>query len=177
MEKIIDLCDKLTNFFGAIAGILMLFSVLLIIGEIIVRTFLNSTLYITEEYTGYLMAAVTFLGLAYTLKERGHIRLVFLHTILSGRSRVVLDIYGFLVGTILFAIITGCTMHFFWDSVVTGTRSMQISSTYLAIPQSVLPLGSIIMTLQFAAEFFRSILLLRTGAEVEHELESSSLGR
>ena len=177
MEKFVRLCDRLSQICGIIAGIAMLVSLALILIEIVIRSLFSATLYITEEYTGYLMVLVTFLALAYTLKERGHIRLVFLHTVLKGKAKIALDIYAFAVGLVLCAIITVTTTNFFWDSVVSHSRSMQISETYLAIPQFFMPFGSMVLTLQFAAELGRSILKLRSGSEEEHEIESSALGR
>jgi hypothetical protein len=55
---------------------------------------------------------------------------------------------------------------------------MQISQTYLAIPQAFLPLGALIFTLQFVGEFLRSILMLRgdtTGIVLREDL--GDLGR
>jgi TRAP-type C4-dicarboxylate transport system permease small subunit len=178
MEKFVRVIDRITHAFGIIAGIMMLIGVALVLSEIIVRALFDSTLYITEEYTAYLMVAITFFGLAFTLKEKGHIRMVFLHKFVKGgKARILLDLYSFTIGLTVFAVITGTTADFFWDSVVSGTRSMQISRTYLAIPQSAMPLGSLLITLQFAAEIVRSVMKLRTGEIDEEETESKALGR
>ena len=64
---------------------------------------------------------------------------------------------------------------YFWDSVVTNSRSMQISQTYVAIPQFFMPFGTLVMTLQFAAEVMRSVLLLRSGRVGDVEAESTLL--
>jgi TRAP-type C4-dicarboxylate transport system permease small subunit len=178
MEKVAQVIDQLSAFFGRMSGILMIFGVVLIIAEIVVRVVFGSTLYITEEYTAYLMVSVTFLGLAYTLKEKGHIRMVFLHKLIKGgKGRTFLDLYSFLVGFIVFVLITFTTFNYFWDSVISGTRSMQISKTYLAIPQFAMPLGSLLITLQFASEFIKSVIRLRGGEMDIEEAESQTLGR
>jgi len=177
MERIVGKLDRISEIFGRIAGYLMLIGVTLVLTEVIIRAFFDKTLYITEEYTGYLMVAITFLGLAYTLKEKGHIRMVFLQKALKGKARIFLDIYAFTIGLVIFAIITRTTGSFFWDSVISQSRSMQISETYLAIPQFVMPLGSFLVTLQFIAELLRSIIKLRSGVIEEEEVESEALGR
>ncbi|MDK2823390.1 MAG: TRAP-type transport system small permease protein [Clostridia bacterium] len=176
MEKIIRFCERVSQGSGILAGVMMLIGLSLVLIEIVIRTLFDKTLYITEEYTGYLMVAITFMGLAYTLKEKGHIRMVFLHKILKGKARIILDIYSFTIGFIFFAIVTFTTTNFFWDSVVSQSRSMQISETYLAIPQFFMPLGSFIITLQFAAELIRAIIQLRMGTVKEQEIESKALG-
>lgn len=177
MEKIVRLFDRISEVFGMIAGVMMLSGLTLVIAEIVARALFDKTLYITEEYTGYLMVAITFLGLASTLKNKGHIRMVFLHKLVTGKARILLDIYAFTIGLVIFTIITITTTNFFWDSVVSQTRSMQISETYLAVPQSMMPLGSFVVTLQFAAELMRSILKLRAGDMEKEEMESEALGR
>lgn len=151
----------------------------MILGEILVRTLFHGTLYITEEYSGYLMAALTFFALAFTLKEKAHIRMVFLFSVLRGRARKILEVYAYLVGALFSAVLTGTTFLFFWDSVVNQSRSMQISETYLAIPQAVLPLGSVLLFLQFCAEAIRTLLSPDTTPSTSNQdkIEAASLGR
>ena len=175
MEAFIRFCDRLSLYGGVLSGILMIVALVLVCVEMVVRTMFAKTLYITEEYTGYLMAALTFLALAYTLRDKSHIRMVFLHEVLKGKARTLVDIYAFAVGFVFCAFLTYNCADFFLDSIRTGSRSMQISATPLAIPHFFMPLGSLILTLQFAAEFCRSLLRLRTGET--GEAESSTLGR
>jgi len=65
---------------------------------------------------------------------------------------------------------------FFWDSVVNSSRSMQISETYLAIPQFFMPFGFSILSLQFVAEFLKNHMALKTG-KIKVREEDKSLGR
>lgn len=180
MRGFVRMIDRISNVFGVIAGIFMILGMVLVLTEVVAR-FFNKTIYITGEYTAYFMVAITFLGLAYTLKEKGHIRMTFLHNLKifkSGKVRAYLEMYTLLIGFILFSIITVVTAQYFWDSVVTDTRSMQVSQTPLAIPQFAMPLGSLLITLQFVAEFFRSIIHIQTGEFPEEEdAESEALGR
>ncbi|MDW7684465.1 MAG: TRAP transporter small permease, partial [Bacillota bacterium] len=130
MEKFINIVDRINQSTGIITGFMMILATVMVISEIITRTVFSKTLYITEEYTGYLMVGITFVGLAYTLKEKGHIRMTFLQTVLKGKARLYLEVYALTIGLIFFIIITYTTAGFFWDSVLSQTRSMQISSTY-----------------------------------------------
>ena len=155
----------------------MIVSTILVLAETIVRSAFDKTLYITEEYSGYLMAALTFLALAYTLKEKSHIRMTFLHSVVKGRAKIWVDLFAFSVGFTFCAVLTYTTFDLFWDAVVTQTRSMQISQTYLAIPQFFIPFGTFVMMLQFLAEILRSILILQSGQVDAVEAESNLLGR
>src|SRR5699024_5389656 len=144
MGLFIKVIDRITDTLGIIAGLFMVSAVLMVLTEVILRTVFDGTLYITQEYTAYFMVAVTFFGLAYTLKEKGHIRLSFLHRFVKfGKPQTILDIVAFVFGFIMFAIITYASYEYFMSSWESMTRSRQISQTYLAIPQAAMPLGSL----------------------------------
>ena len=84
----------------------------------------------------------------------------------------------FTVGFLFCVGLTWYTWEFFWDSVVNGSQSMQISETYLAIPEVFLPIGSFLMTLQFLAEFLKGIAMLHQDTEGLRILEETDdLGR
>lgn len=161
MKRLIAFSDKLSDFGGNLSGIMMLIGLVLVVSEILVRGLFSRTLYITEEYTGYLMAGLTYVALGYTLKEKGHIRMTFLLTHLSERGRLVLEMICFAIGFAFSVGLTYVTFMFFWDSLISGSRSMQVSGTPLAIPQFFLPLGAFIMTLQFLAEFLKALKALK----------------
>ncbi|MFH0784682.1 MAG: TRAP transporter small permease [Pseudomonadota bacterium] len=178
MKKLIRIIDTISTFVGGLAGVMLCIGLLLTCGEILLRTAFDRTLYITDEYSGYLMCGLTFCALGYTLKEKGHIRMTLIHGIIRDRKRDILDAFCFAVGFLFSLFITFHTWELFRDSVVTSSQSMQISSTYLAIPQFFMPFGAFIMTLQFFSEFLKSILVLKgdTTGLVLHE-EIQDLGR
>ena len=161
MKRLIKLIDGLSNAAGAVSAVMLCLSLLLVIGEVVLRSFFSRTLYITDEYTGYLMAGITLFGLAYSLKEKGHIRMTVMHRFLKGRKRAWLDIFTFVIGFVLMSIVTYTTFNFFWEAVLYKTQSMQISKTYLAIPKSLLPLGCFIFALQFLGEILKSLVQIR----------------
>jgi TRAP-type C4-dicarboxylate transport system permease small subunit len=97
---------------------------------------------------------------------------------IKGRAHVIFNMACFTVGFLFCVALTAYTWEFFWDSVVNGSQSMQISETYLAIPQAFLPVGSLLMTLQFLAEFLKGLATLRQDTEGLRILEEADdLGR
>ena len=178
MKRLIRFIDKCGSFGGGLAGLMLCVALALIVAEIVLRGCFNSTLLITDEYSGYLMVGATFCALSYTLRERGHIRMTFLHRIVTGRPRLYLDVACFAIGLVFSAGLTYFTAQLFWDSVVTQTQSMQISETYLAIPQFFMPLGAFLLTIQFVGEICKSLLALKadTAGLLLNE-EAPDLGR
>jgi len=175
MEKFVNFVDRISNSFGVVSAVLIMFGLVLILIEIVIRGTYGGTLYIALEYVRYITSAITFLALAYTLKEKGHIRVNFLNERLNDRQRIMVDMYAFLVGFVMASILTITSFNFFYGHLLSGSTAYTLSQTPMAIPTFFLPLGLFIFTLQFAAEFFRSIILLRTGQS--SEVESSALGR
>ena len=164
MKKIINLIDRISAFSGWMAGIMMVIALVLTVAEIITRACFSKTLYVTDEYSGYLMAMLTFCGLAYTLRERGHIRMMMLPHFIKGRNRVILNMVCYVVGFIFCIALTWFTFEFFWDSVVNESSSMHVSETYLAIPQFFMAFVALLMTMQFLAEFLKAVAILREDA-------------
>jgi len=178
MKRIINAIDTISGIGGWSSGILMTGALVLALAEIAIRTFFSRTLYIADEYSGYLMALVTLIGLAYTLRERGHIRMMFLVHILKGRTKTIYNMICLAIGFLFCIAFTWFTGEFFWDSVVNETQSMQLSETYLAIPQAFLPFGGILLTLQFLSELLKGVAVLRNDTEGLHIYEEvDELGR
>jgi len=178
MKRLIRIIDRLALAGGWLSGLMVCLGLTLVVAEIITRSAFNSTLYIAEEYAGYMMCGLTFFALAYTLREKGHIRMTFMHKVVEGRPRLILDLVCFAVGLFFSLGLVYNTSLFFWDSVVSRSQSMQISETYLAIPEVVLPLGALLLALQFISEFLKTVLVLKDDTEgLDILSESGDLGR
>lgn len=165
MKRLIRAIDGLSGFIGGLAGVLLCIGLALTAAEILLRSAADRTLFITDEYLGYLMCGLTFCGLGYTLREKGHIRMTLIHGLVKGRARSWLDAVCLAVGLCFSAGVTVFTGQFFWDSMTTGSQSMQVSATYLAIPQAFMPLGALVLTLQFCSELLKSLLLIKGDAD------------
>lgn len=175
MEKVTRILDRISDLTGFMAGMMMLFGFVIVLIEIVLRALFTKTLYITNEYSAYMTVGITFLGLAYTLKEDGHIRMTFLHSLLKGKSVIILDIITFIVGIAFFSIITYITGKFAIGSYLIGSRSMQITRTLLWVPQSLIPIGSFIMALQFLSNTLKGIDDLRTDTWKKREVETRTV--
>ena len=157
MKKFIFIVDKLSLALGKITAFFVSAVCILIFMEIILRTFFNITLFITSEYAGYTMSIITFLGLAYTLYNDGHIRVTILYEKFSEKKRIICDCINYFIGFMLCIYIFRATGSLFYSSLVKQTRSIQVFATYLAIPQFFLPLGVSVMMLQYMCKFIKSL--------------------
>jgi TRAP-type transport system small permease protein len=135
--------------------------VILILAEILMKILVGRSTFITEEYAGYLLCWFAFLGMGYTLKSDGHIRVNILLSRLGTKGKIVFDIFGALIGMATFAYLTIFLFLLFYDSLISGVKSMHFSETPLFVPQSVAVLGSFIMFIQFGALIWDRLGTLR----------------
>ncbi len=134
---------------GYLAGVLMVGTSALILLEIVLRLLFNSSTQVAEEFSGYALAGMIYLGAAYTLIHKEHIRVEILREWLDGRARLWLERFALTIGVVFAALLTYAFFALFWDSFVNGTRSFMPSRTPLAVPHAMIFLGSALLFLQF----------------------------
>lgn len=152
-----NLLDRLYLTAGIIAGICIALMALLILAQIVGRWF-GTIIPSTEDFSGFLLAAASFLALAYTLRSGGHIRVSLLVSHLHGRRRFVAELITLVTGLVL-ALYTA-----WWTSflVIESYEFDEVSSGYIPvplwIPQIPMALGLSILAIALLDEL---VLLLR----------------
>jgi TRAP-type mannitol/chloroaromatic compound transport system permease small subunit len=92
--------DRFSNVMGWIAGFLNLIMLINVFYDSIMRYFFNSGSIALQEMEWHLFAVVFLFGMAFTLKEDGHVRVDILYDSFSPRWKAVVNIGG----TLLFLI-------------------------------------------------------------------------
>lgn len=138
---------RLSLSLGDIAGVLVLYLVFAITADATLRYVFNSpTIWVMETST-YLLVAMTSLGLAYTLREKGHVRVDVVVNRLPRQAqnwvRVVNSIFFFIMVAFLFYL----TWEAFMETVHFGTTSRTGLDITLAPFQAVIPIGLLVIGL------------------------------
>jgi TRAP-type C4-dicarboxylate transport system permease small subunit len=157
MNKAIALIEKLSRVGGLLSAACIVVMTLLILTETALRLFLERSLFVAEEFSAYLMANFVMLGLAYTLREDGHIRVNLLLSRLQPSGRTLFDLIGYAVGCGIFALLTWELWCVMTDNFVTDQRSMNVTKTPIFIPQIGLVAGSVLMMMQMVAEVVKRL--------------------
>ena len=138
---------------AVLAGLAFALMTVLILAEVLLRTFLGKSTLIASEYSGYMLAAMIYLGLAYSFSQKAHIRITFMKERLSGRPLHILELFCTAIAAVLCALST----WFLWDMVevsfVRGATAYTVAETPLWIPQLVILVGMSMMTIQVLAYF------------------------
>ncbi len=150
-RRLMGVANRLSLVGAILAAIVFIGMTLLIVLEVVVRnTGFGSTL-IATEYSGYALATMTYLSLAFTFREGAHIRITFVHDRLPRAVRRVVEV-------LMVAVVaagTATATLFVWDMVQTsfqrGTTAYTVVGTPLFIPQSVILVGLVLLFVQLLA--------------------------
>lgn len=165
MRAVIQIIDRISRWGGYFSAVCILLMTLLILVETVVRMVAGSSIFIAEEYSAYLMANFVMLGLAYTLRENGHIKVNLLLSRLRQRAKGAFRLAACLLGLAVFVLLTYQLFLLAVDNFQSGRQSMNITKTPIYIPQAGLVIGSALMALQLLAEGLREGLALWGGGQ------------
>jgi TRAP-type mannitol/chloroaromatic compound transport system permease small subunit len=168
MKKLVNAIDRVSTIGGVVAAMLIVAMVLLIVLEIGLRTIFATSTLIAHEYAAYFLACLVFLGLAYTLRTEGHIRIGIIVSRLSPRKQAYLNVIGAVIALAFSIYLSMHLWNLFHDSFTLGRLSFHPSRTPLAIPQFFLLAGSVLLALQFAAYITTTTLSLIFGLQEKH---------
>lgn len=122
--------------------------------EVFLRYLFGKSLYITEEFTRYLMVWVVFLASSLALREDSHISIGILVNRFRGRTRSWLNLIAqaLLIFFLIFLIIEGfIALRFQMDQII-PSLGLPIFWFYLAIP-----VGSFLMILNLLPKIWESL--------------------
>ena len=139
--------DKFLNFFyrysGYIASFFLILILVFIVTGIASRVF---GFYIRglTEYSGYSLATASFLALAYTFNENGHIRITLFLDKAEGGVLRFLSIWCLAISTFFSGFLAFYFIKMWIVSIQLGERSQGADEILLWIPQTGVAIGAII---------------------------------
>ena len=166
LQSIIKFIEKVTDVLSGHlqAGIIFFLMVMLLV-EVLTRYILRSPLSIAEELGGYLLVAITFMGLAYTWKERGHVRVTLLINRLPHKLAYLFRFITLLLATLFSIPLIKACYDLISDSLLFESRSGSWMRTPLAYPQTILLIGAVMLFLQLVAEIIKTIFAMGKSGE------------
>ena len=167
-QRVVRVIERVSVLLGGhLMGWLLMVLMFMILIEVLTRYILQSPLSIAEEYGGYMLVAITFLGLGYTWKERGHVRVEWVINALSLKVQSWLRLITLIMATAFALIMIKASYDLVSYSYLFGTRSGSWLRTPLIWPQIVLIIGAVLLFIQLIAELIRAVgNLKKAGREV-----------
>lgn len=141
---------RLARLCGVLAALAVVAILVIVCAETVLRQFQVSLL-VTDEIAGYLNATAIFLGLAWTLREGGFIRVEILYDRAAGSLKRGLRWLIVLTATVFTALILWVCLRQVIYAFDTDTRAVSVIETPEWIPQVAMVLGLAVLLLQLLA--------------------------
>lgn len=156
MRKLLDFIYRAA---AAVAGLCLVLMTLLILAQVVGRWF-DILVPSTEDFSGFLLAAASFLALPYALREGAHIRVTLVISRLGAKARRAVEAAVLLLALPLMAYIAWALGFMVYESWQFQELTQGYVAVPLWIPQLPVALGAVLMVIALADE---AMTLIRQG--------------
>lgn len=149
MDAVVRGIERLSTCLAYVSmGGIFLMMVIVVV-DVMLRTFFGSSLLLAEEVCGYLLVAVALFAYAEALKRDSHVRVDMIFCRLAARARSRLDLAFCLLSVGAIAVVTWATVVMVYRAYARGVIVPGILLTPVWIPQAamVIGLGAVILQL------------------------------
>ena len=130
-KNLIGFGDSLFERLGNVLNILMMALVCVVIVVVIGRYFFDIGSIALQELATYLHATIFMLGISYTLKHDGHVRVDIFYRNFSGRSQALINVIGGVVFILPISVFVGWSS---WEYVLASWSIMETSTENNGLP-------------------------------------------
>lgn len=155
MRALLKLIEKLEKFGAFLAAFSLILMFGLGLAEIISREVLGSSISISLEYTGYLVAFSFLMGAGWTFRQGKHVRLTLFDP--KGGKGKLLELSVLLIALLLAGLLAFGLVSWGLGSLERRSVSFFPSATPLWVPQLILAIGPIILMLSVLRQLLQTI--------------------
>ena len=167
MKRYSQIMDKIAYICGLIASGLVPIMVVMVAVEVFMRYVLKNPPMIADEFSAYMLVALSYLGLAVTWRRGGHVRI----TLLVSRLPVKLAGWLRLVVLIMIFIFMAAITYSAFSMVVYAYEINLRSDTWLTFPliwpQLTVFIGFLMLTLILPGDIVKVYRKIQAGESVE----------
>lgn len=163
VKRAIRAIDAVSVASGHVLGWLIFLMMCMVLVEVVTRYVMQSPLAIADEMGGYMLVAITFLGLAYTWRDRAHVRVEFVVNHLSARARCRLRLVTVAIAAVFSVLLIIASYNFVSFTIQFGVRSGSWLRIPMKWPQMVLIVGSVLLALEIFGDFLKTFEAARRG--------------
>jgi C4-dicarboxylate transporter DctQ subunit len=160
MGRALDIVNRAFSFLAALLLVFILLSVCL---EVFMRYFLNRPLQWVVELTEYTLLFITFLGAAWLLHRGGHISVDVVVNRLSSRTQARLRVLSCAIGILICGVLAWYGTDVAWDHYQRKIYNITLMEVPKAPLLAIIPVGCLVLLLEFIRQCYRAIRALRDG--------------
>jgi TRAP-type mannitol/chloroaromatic compound transport system permease small subunit len=105
MKKLLKILDKFTDMIGYIAATAMILMLINVFYDVVMRYFFKNSSIGMQELEWHLFSVVFLFGMAYALKENGHVRVDMFYDTMKPKKQAFINVVGSIIFIIPFALI------------------------------------------------------------------------
>ena len=168
--------DALNARVGKLTGWLILLTTLISAGNALVRKIFDTSSNALLEVQWYLFAAVFLLGAGYGFLRNSHVRIDFISSRLTDRTRNWIDFWGILVVLTPFCLISiVLSWPLFTQALASGEMSQNAGGLIRWPAYALIPVGFVLLMLQGFSEAIKRLAFLKGfGPDVLHSDDAQS---
>lgn len=162
-RKVSDFIDAISRLTGILSAFLMGAIAFIVSYEVVMRYVFRSPTGWTIEFVPFLILWGGFIGASLTLKEDRHIRVDLLMRHLSPKSRTIMHAITGGIGLIFCSVLFVEGVKMVMQTKELGTVTSGTFEIPIFIPQLCIPVGAVLLFLQFMKRLGLDIGSLRSG--------------
>jgi TRAP-type C4-dicarboxylate transport system permease small subunit len=149
LGKAITVFDRILDLLASLGCSILVFIMLSVSVDVVLRYFLNRPVLGLSEITGYLLLYMTFLGAAWLLRREGHVKVDIVLNRLGPRAQAALGITSSVIGIIISLALIWYGTETTWDHLLRGVYRTTILEFPKAPLLAVIPIGGFLLLIQF----------------------------
>jgi TRAP-type mannitol/chloroaromatic compound transport system permease small subunit len=157
--KLEKMFDRFADFIGAITSIAMVLMILNVFYDVITRYVFNMSSIGMQEMEWHLFSVIILLGVSYTLKGDGHVRVDIIYDRLSYRKKAMINMLGAVFFILPISLLVGISSI---DNAVSAYASMEQSGNpgglqYRWIVKALIPLSFLLLIITSVGFFIKNL--------------------
>ncbi|MBC8459489.1 MAG: TRAP transporter small permease [Deltaproteobacteria bacterium] len=147
--------DRVMEGFVWLAGLLMMFSLITVCIDVVMRYFFNNPIGWVLQFSEYILLYIPFLAAAFVLREESHIKIDIVLNRLNQKTQSLINVVTSLLGFCVLIVLTYYGTYVTFDFYQRKVPTLK----YLKIPEFlvliVIPIGCFLFAIQFIRRAYR----------------------
>lgn len=171
MDIFIKIVKTVSLACGVFAASLIVLGVFIVCEMVFERSVLGTNTIWQGDFVTNCLIAATFVGSPYVLMTRGHVNVDVLPLHSGPRFRYWLALFAILLGMAFVLVMAVLAYNFWYEAWVHNWRSNTVWRERLWIPYAAMPLGLVLLALQYVVE----LICVVTGREPPFGIKADAL--
>jgi TRAP-type mannitol/chloroaromatic compound transport system permease small subunit len=151
--------DKFANAIGYFTAFVMVLMILNVTYDVIMRYFFNTGSIAMQEMEWHLFSVVILLGISYTLKEDGHVRVDLIYDMLTSKKKAKINMVGVVLFILPISLLIGIeSIPYVMESFASNEQSGDPGGLpYRWIVKSLIPLSFFLLIITSIGFFIKNL--------------------